>query len=303
MNICYRISYLLPTTNQLLQSTAISYGEKQVIPLTTNLDGGPPPIPMRRHDQNQSWMGSRWPNLYDNYSCGALTPHRLVCSSVIKGSSLQLLSLLVNDCGSSVRLVSADIYVNEMSQEIADLLYTARVARENGFKITGDCTACISIIHHLLSKVVILNWGLQCQRYAEIGAIIEMIEAVTANQKQCQLQYLFCTMPDLYANIVHPLSTVFSLQNFCQLSVDLDEVYLPSVGKLLFAFLTAPCPGTQRLFISVKEKAAAYPFKVLPIAELATLSMNGTTLPHCAIHHKMLKVFPLEFAIAAFWDH
>ena len=168
---------------------------KQVTLLTTNLDGGPTPIPMRRHDQNQSWMGSRWPNLYDNYSCGALTPHCLVCSSVVKGSSLQLLSLLVNDCGSGVRPVNADIYVNEMSQEIADLLYTAWVARENGFKITGDCTTCISIIHHLLSKVVTLK--LQCQRYAEIGAMIKIIEAVAANQKQCQLQYLYCTLPDL----------------------------------------------------------------------------------------------------------
>lgn len=264
---------------------------KQATPLTTLFDGGPPPIPMRRRDQNQSWMGSRWPNLYDSYySCGVLTPYRLVCSSIVKGSSLQLLSLLVNDCGTGVRPVSADIYVNEISQEIADLLYTARVARENGFKITGNCTTCISIMHHLLSKVVILK--LQCQRYVEIGAMIEMIEAVTADQKQCQLQYLFCTMPDLYADIVHPLSAVFSLQNFSQLSVDLDEVYLPSLGKLLFAFLRAPCPGTQQLFITVKERAAAYPSKVLPIAELATLSMNGTTFPHCAIYHKILEVFP-----------
>ena len=79
-------------------------------------------------------------------------------------------------------------------------------------------------------------------------------------------------MPDLYADVVHPLSAVFSLQNFSQLSVDLDEVYLPSLGKLLFAFLTAACPGTQQLFIFVKEKAATYPSKVLPIAELATSS-------------------------------
>ena len=81
-----------------------------------------------------------------------------------------------------------------------------------------------------------------------------MIEAVTADQKQCQLQYLFCTMPDLYADIVHPLSAVFSLQNFSQLSLDLDEVYLPTLGKVLFAFLTALCPGTQQLFISVRKK-------------------------------------------------
>ena len=184
---------------------------------------------------------------------------------------MQLLSLLVNDCGSGVRPVSADIYVNEMSQEIADLLYTARVARENGFKITDDCISTM-IMHHLLSKIVILK--LQCQRYAEIGAMIEMIEAVTANQKQCQLQYIFCTMPDLYADVVHPLSAVFSLQ----LSVDLDEVYLPSLGKLLFAILTAACPGTQQLFISVKEKAATYPSKVLQSWPLEHEWNNFSTL-------------------------
>jgi hypothetical protein len=265
---------------------------KQATPLTMK-HVGPPPSPVRHRGRNQSSMGSRWRNLYDNYdgynnSGCALTPHRLICSFVVKGSRLRLLSLLVNDCG--VRPTSAHIYVNKISQEIADLLYTARVARENGFKITDDCTACNSVMHHLLSRVVILK--LHCQKYAEIGIMIEMIEAVTADQKQCQLQYIFCTMPDLYADIVHPLSAVFSLQNFSQLSLDLDEVYLPSLGKLLFIFLTAPCPGTQKLFISIKGKATAYHSTVLPIAELATLSMKGTTLPHCAIHHKMLEIFP-----------
>ena len=119
-----------------------------------------------------------------------------------------------------------------------------------------------------------------------------MIKAVTADREQCQLQYLFCTMPDLYADIVYPLSTVFSLQHFSQLSFDLDEVYLPSLGKLLFIFLTAPCPGSQQLCIFIKGKATAYPSKILPIAELATLNMKGTTLPHCAMQHKMLQIFP-----------
>lgn len=249
---------------------------KQATPLIVQNFGPPPPLPMRHRSQNR-------------HSCIALTPNRLVHSSAAKGSAfkLHLLSLLANDCG--VQPTSANICVDKMSQEIVELLYTARVARENGFNISADCTTCISIMHHLLSKVRILKS--QCKKYAEVGVMIELIEAVIADQTQCHLQYLFCTMPDLYADVVYPLSTVFSLQNFSQLSLDLDEVYLPSLGKLLLFFLTAPCPGTQQLCIFIKGKAIAYPSN---IAELGTLNMKGATLPHCAIHHKMLEVFPQD---------
>lgn len=259
--------------------------KKQALPLTMQYVG-PPPLPLRRRGRNQSATVSRWSSGFDG--CVALTPHRLISFFDKNRSSLRLLSLLVNDCG--VQPTNANIHMSKVSQEIVDLLYTARVAQESGFKVINDSSACVSVIHHLLRRVVILK--LQCKKYAEIGVMIEMIEAVTANREQCQLRYLFCTMPDLYADVVHPLSTIISLQNFSQLSLELDEVYLSSLGKLLFAFLTAPCPGTHQLCIFVKGKGTVYSSKALEIAELATLDMKGTTLPQCAIKHKVLEIFP-----------
>ena len=127
---------------------------KQATPLTLQ-HTGPPPLPFRRHGRNQLSTGSRLLSLYDSYSCIALTPHRMVSSFIVNRSSLQMLSLLVNDCG--VQPTSANICVNKMSQEIVDSLYTARVAQENDFKVSADCTTCISVMHHLLKRVVILK--------------------------------------------------------------------------------------------------------------------------------------------------
>ena len=249
---------------------------------------GIPPLPHRpsRHPGHMAKPTLPWPSHYD--ARVVLTPHRLVSiSDENVGITLQLLTLLVNHCG--VQPTSINIHIDKMSREILHALYMARVAQDSGFNITSHCTTCVSIMHHFLRRVIILK--LQCDKYAEIGVMIEMIEAATADGEHCQLKYLFCTLPDVYLGIVQPLSTVFSLQNFSQLSLEVDDVYLLSLSKLLFAFMTVPCPNTQQLCIHIKGKTM-HPSKALDIAGLATFDMKGETVPHCAIQHKVLEILP-----------
>ena len=79
--------------------------------------------------------------------------------------------------------------------------------------------------------------------------MIGMIEAAMAEGKDCQLKHLFCTLPNLYIEVIQSFASVFSLQNFHQLNLDLDEVYLLTFSKLLQGFMIAPCSHSQQLTI------------------------------------------------------
>ena len=72
---------------------------------------------------------------------------------------------------------------------------------------------------------------------------------------------------------MQPLSAVFSLQNFSQFSLEIDDAYLLSLSKLLFAFMTVPCPHTQQLCIHIKGKAM-HPSKALETDGLARFDMK-----------------------------
>ena len=238
---------------------------------------GQPPLPIR--------FGCRrrrippWPSHYDAYV--VLTPHRLL-SVNDKSDTLQLLSLLTDVCG--IQPSSVNLHINKLSQPILDSLYTARFTVDSSLKFSSSSTTYISIVNNLLRRVVILR--LQCDRYCHIGVMIGMIEAATAEGKDCQLKHLFCTLPDLYIEVIQSFASVFSLQNFHQLNLDLDEVYLLTFSKLLQGFLTAPCSHSQQLTIHTK-RSIKFP-NAFDTRQLAALDIGGASVPQCAIQHKML---------------
>ena len=120
--------------------------------------------------------------------------------------------------------------------------------------------ACTSVMNSTLRNVVILR--LQCEEYSFIGVMISITQSATTKGNDFQLKQLFCTMPILYIDIVQPLSNLFLLQSFQKLNLELDEVYLLSLSKLLQGFMTALCACGQQLTIHLK--AVSYTHLTLP---------------------------------------
>jgi len=140
-------------------------------------------------------------------------------------------------------------------------------------------------VNNILGKVIILR--LQCDDYNNIGARIGMTKAATVDGADSQLKHLFCTMPNIYMDTIQPLSTLFSLQNFQQLTLEVDEVYPLMLNKLLQGFMRALCPHTHKLMILAK-KDMLLP-KSLKMNQLAALDTGGVPSPSCSAEHKILE--------------
>ena len=98
---------------------------------------------------------------------------------------------------------------------------------------------CISIFSCILENVVSLR--VQCESYSRIGLVVGVIKSAIASGQARSLKHLVCTTPDLYMDIIDPLCSLFLLQNFHLLTLDLNHAYTLTLSKLLQAFYTAPC--------------------------------------------------------------
>ena len=209
-----------------------------------------------------------------------LTPHRPLSLRHGEDSNpLRLLSLLADDC--NAHPASASLHISMISEQILHALYAGRFAQDSGSRVSACSEMCMSSMKHFLSQVEVLR--LKSDNYADVGVMVSMIEAAMFEGR---LKYLFCILPDLYDDIIQSLSNVFTLQNIRELVLDLDDLYLLSLSKLLQGFMTAPCSSTQQLTISVKKRV---PFPdTFDVADLATLKVGEFYVPQCAAEHKKL---------------
>ena len=211
-----------------------------------------------------------------------LVPHRL--QSDYSGDNPQhLLTILASS--HCPRLPSVCIHVNSLSQYIRDALYIGKFAKDNGSTILRQSETYRSVMKSILSRVEVLL--LKCDKYSNIGVMNDMIQAATSERSECKLQFLFCVMPDLYVDIVQPLSNVFTLQNFEELFLELDDTYLLSLSELLRSFMTTSCTTKQRLTIQTNTKLRFS--EGVRLADLASLELGGVDVPQCAIEHKELR--------------
>ena len=154
-----------------------------------------------------------------------LTPDRLIPTFLRSQDELTLLSLLTRDC--NLQPSSASIHVDSITRSILIELSEERFVLDSGITLSSKQTIHTSIMSHLLRKVSILR--LQCDKYTNIGVMVSMIHAAVADGKDSQLKHLFCTIPDLYMDVVQPFTTLFSLENFHQLSpVSYTHLTLPT---------------------------------------------------------------------------
>ena len=211
----------------------------------------------------------------------------------------KILSLVSTHCP---QLSSITIHIDDMLKQVQQALYVARFAQDNGLQLSTLSKACTATVNIALRQVEILRLG--CDDYSSVGIMTGMIEAATSDGNECKLKCLFCALPDLYTDIIKPLSGVFSLPNFHHLILEVKAFYMLSLSKLLFAFLTAPCSHKQHLTIEVdKLKLDRHEWNLLDsdvsgasiripdeldVADLATFDMGGVTVPQCAVEHKVL---------------
>ena len=211
-----------------------------------------------------------------------LVPHRLQ-SDYSEDNPQHLLTILASS--RCPRLANVCIHVNSLSQYIRDALYIGKFAKDNGSTISRQSETYRSVMKSILSRVEVLL--LKCDKYSNVGVMNDMIQAATSERSECKLRFLFCITPDLYVDIVQPLSNVFTLQNFEELFLELDDTYLLSLSELLRSFMTTPCTTKQRLTIQTNTKLRFS--EGVRLADLASLELGGVDVPQCAIEHKELR--------------
>ena len=217
---------------------------------------------------------------YCETKSSVLTPHRLA-SIFDEKDTLWFFSFLVNNC--RARPASVNLHIDRLSQQIQHAIYTGRITQDNGLKLSAESDKFLSSMNVLFRKVEIMK--VQCDNYVSIGDLVSMIEAATSSGNDSKLKYLFCILPDLYYDIVQPLSTTLVLKNFRHLFLDLVDLHLLNLGKLLHCFMIAPCSQTQQLTINVKR---IQPPNMFDVAQLGTLKMRRDVVPQCAVKHKLL---------------
>ena len=215
-----------------------------------------------------------------------LYPSRLGLASIPSLQDELLLLRLIMDC--NLQPSSASIYVDLIKPSILTELREESFVLDSGFSLSSKQIVHTSIINNLLRKVAVLR--LRCDKYANIGVLLNMIHAAIADGKDCRLEHFFCTIPDMYMDVVQPLTTLFSLPNFHQLSLVVDEVYPPSLSKLLLGFMVAPCSHEQILTIHAKKGMS--PLGDFRSEQLAALGTGGDTVPDCGTEHKTFQFFP-----------
>ena len=122
-----------------------------------------------------------------------------------------------------------------------------------------------------------------------------MIKTAVAEGQNSSLNHLLVAIPNVYLDVVDALCSLFALQNFRLLSVELSTVCPLMLSKLLRAFIMAPCPQTHKLLIHVtKEDNQIFNESCMQSLKLkqnqvAAMDMHGVTIPSCGLQHKALK--------------
>ena len=174
-----------------------------------------------------------------------LTPHRSL-PVMYNFDPLEVLSLLTRDC--NLQPASAYIHIDSISESFLHSMCSERLALDCGTGVSSNSSNCTSIINHILGKIAVLR--LRCDSYSYIEVMKGMIDAATAD---CQLQLLVCTLPNLFLDLVKPLSNLFSLQNFNQLLLEVDDIHLLMLNQLLNEFMAVSCAHVHKLTILVKK--------------------------------------------------
>ena len=191
-----------------------------------------------------------------------LTPHRSL-PVMYNFDPLEVLSLLANDC--DLQPASAYIHIDSISEPFLQSMCSERLVLDCGTDTSSNSSSCASVINHILGKVSVLR--LRCDNYSYIEVMKGMIDAATADY---QLQLLVCTLPNLFVDFVKPLSNLFSLQNFNQLLIEVDDIHLVMLSRLLNEFMAVSCAHVHKLTILVKKGIA-----------LPTLLKENQLAGHC----------------------
>ncbi len=164
---------------------------------------------------------------------------------------------------------------------IYNLLFFERLALDCGSTLPE--LSWTSTLDRILSKVIILK--LQCNDYSNFRVMTGLVEAAIGYS---QLKYLICSMSDLYLDVVQPFWTLFSLQNFHQLTLELDKLSPLMLCKLLHGFMTAKCSHVQKLTIDVKHNL------VLPdsLQQNQLASLYKGDLSTCSAEYKVFQLLP-----------
>ena len=178
----------------------------------------------------------------------SLTPHRHL-PILYDQDPLQVLSLLAKDC--SLRPSSAYIHIESLYESFLQNLTFEQLACDSGSTSTSDELKCSSIMKCFLEMVVILR--LRCDSYSNVGVMNRLIQSATVDQKHSQLRYFFCTLQNLYTDVVPTLISLFSLQTFHQLFLQVDELYPLMFSKLLQGFMAVSCSHKQKLIVHSKK--------------------------------------------------
>ena len=209
-----------------------------------------------------------------------LIPRRLLpfCE---KPDPVELLSILCSDC--HLHPSGVNVHIDTISQSFLPHLRTERLALDDGgLSLPTEGAKYTSMVNSFLENVVSLR--LQCDKYGQIGLLVSMIKAAIPGGR---LQHLMCTIPDLYMDVVDPLCTLFTLPTFQMLSLELSDAYPVMFSKLLRAFVTAPCQHVHKLLIHIKG-VSQFP-TTLKESQVASMDMQGLTIPSCSLQHKVLK--------------
>ena len=211
-----------------------------------------------------------------------LTPRHLLpyCD---KHDAAALLSLLCARC--QLHPCGVNIEVERFSRSFLPSLCAEILSVDGGLSLPTANAEYMAIVNHFLENVVSLR--LRCENYARIGLVVSMIKAAVAKGQGSNLKHLICSIPNLYMDIVESLCSLFSLQSFHLLTLDLNEVCLLTLSKLLRAFLTAPCSREQKLIIHIKQGLQLE--MVLKQNQVGAVSMKGLNIPPCSLEHKVLK--------------
>ena len=221
--------------------------------------------------------------MYNSYDTKVrLTPHYLEPIRQ-KRDTVELLSYLTQ--GMNIYPFGVNIHIGVISSSILSKLCAERFALDHSMNISAEDSICTSIINKFVGRVVVLS--LVCEKYSHIGLLVGMMKAAVANRQECRLKHLLCSLPDIYLDVVEPLSSLFTLPTFHQLTLDLDDAYQLMLSKLLQAFVTTPCQHKQKLMIRTR-RGVQLP-KSINVSHLASMNMGGNRIPSCSIEHKVLE--------------